>query len=78
MELTRSPLRRSTLQRLGDVELTTDHVAWYDQQRLMHRLGRVPPTEAEATSFVKPWPVNRRAHRNPRVQKSRTLQLGRS
>ena len=25
-----------------------DYVAWYNQSRLMHRLGRVPPTEAEA------------------------------
>jgi putative transposase len=53
MEWTHSPFRRGTLQRLGDVELiTADYVAWYNQQRLMHRLGRVPPTEAEATYFV--------------------------
>ena len=33
---------------LNDVEyITADYVA-YNQQRLMHRLGRVPPTEAEA------------------------------
>ena len=28
--------------------ITADYIAWYNQQRLMHRLGRVPPAEAEA------------------------------
>jgi putative transposase len=52
MESAHSPFRRGPLQRLGDVELiTADHVAWYSRQRLVHRLGRVPPTEAEATYF---------------------------
>ena len=37
---------------VGDVEyITADYVAWYDQQRLMHRLGRVPPAEAEANYY---------------------------
>ena len=37
---------------LGDVEyLTADYVAWYNQQRLMHRLGQVPPAEAEAQYY---------------------------
>ena len=71
MESAHSPFRRGPLQRLGDVELiTADYVAWYNQQRLMHRLGRVPPTEAEATYFVKPWPANRQAHRNLRVRET--------
>ena len=44
-----SPFRRGLLRNLADVELiTADYVAWYNQQRLMHRLGRVPPAEAEA------------------------------
>jgi putative transposase len=44
-----SPFRRGPLRTMSDVELTTaDYVAWYNQSRLMHRLGRVPPTEAEA------------------------------
>ena len=44
-----SPFRRGLLRNLPDVELiTADYVAWYNQQRLMHRLGRVPPAEAEA------------------------------
>ncbi len=44
-----SLFRRSPLRTLGDVELiTADYVAWYNRQRLMHRFGRIPPTEAEA------------------------------
>ena len=44
-----SPFRRGPLSTLADVEgITADYVAWYNQQRLMHRLGRVPPAEAEA------------------------------
>jgi putative transposase len=44
-----SPFRRGPLRTLSDVELiTADYIAWYNQARLMHRLGRVPPTEAEA------------------------------
>jgi putative transposase len=40
------------LRTLGDVEyLTADYVAWYNQQRLMHRLARIPPGEAEAQCY---------------------------
>jgi putative transposase len=47
-----SPFRRGPLRNLGDVELVTaDYVAWYNQQRLMHRLGRIPPAEAEAEYY---------------------------
>ena len=47
-----SPFRRGPLSTLADVELiTADYVAWYNQQRLMHRLGRVPPAEAEAQYY---------------------------
>ena len=43
-----SPFRRDPLSTLAHVELiTADYVAC-NQQRLMHRLGRVPPAEAEA------------------------------
>ena len=43
-----SPFRRGLLRAPGNVELVTaDCVAWYNQQRLMHRLGRIPPTEAQ-------------------------------
>jgi putative transposase len=48
-----SPFRRGPLRTLGDVELiTADYVAWYNQQRLMHRLGRIPPAEAEARYYA--------------------------
>jgi len=47
-----SPFRRGPLNNLSDVEyITADYVAWYNQQRLMHRLGRVPPAEAEAQYY---------------------------
>jgi putative transposase len=36
-----SPFRCGPLRTLSDVELiTADYVAWYNQGRLMHRLGR--------------------------------------
>ena len=47
-----SPFRRGPLRNLGDVELiTADYVSWYNQQRLMHRRGRIPPAEAEARYY---------------------------
>ena len=46
---TDSPFRRGPLQTVADVEaLTAARVHWYNQQRLMHRLGRRPPSQAEA------------------------------
>ncbi|OBI90585.1 transposase [Mycobacterium asiaticum] len=48
-----SPFRRGTLQRLTDVELlTADWVLWYNADRLMHRLGRIPPIEYEAIYYA--------------------------
>ena len=47
-----SPFRRGPLRNLSDVELiTADYVSWYNQQPLMHRLGRIPPAEAEARYY---------------------------
>ncbi len=47
-----SPFRRGPLRNLGDVEMiTADYIGWFNQQRLMHRLGRVPPAEAEAAYY---------------------------
>jgi hypothetical protein len=47
-----SPFRRGPLRNLADVELiTADYVAWFNQQRLMHRLGRIPPAEAETEYY---------------------------
>ena len=44
-----SPFRVGPLGSLGDMEhLTADWVAWFNNHRLMHRLGRTPPAEYEA------------------------------
>lgn len=48
-----SPFRRGPLRTLSDVELlTADWVDWYNHDRLMHRLGRIPPAEAEAQYYA--------------------------
>ncbi|WP_446226444.1 IS3 family transposase [Nocardia sp. IBHARD005] len=48
-----SPFRRGPLRRLADVELlTADWVGWFNNSRLMHRLGRRPPIEYEADYYV--------------------------
>jgi len=44
-----SPFRRGPLTGLSDVEaITSNWVHWYNTSRLMHRLDRRPPAEAEA------------------------------
>jgi transposase InsO family protein len=44
-----SPFRTGPLATLADVEaVTAAWVHWYNNHRLMHRLGRIPPAEAEA------------------------------
>ncbi|OBS03366.1 transposase [Mycobacterium gordonae] len=48
-----SPFRRGPLHRLSDVELlTAEWVHWYNTDRLMHRLGRVPPIEYENVHYA--------------------------
>lgn len=48
-----SPFRRGPMHRLTDVEmLTAAWVNWYNTDRLMHRLGRIPPTEYEAIYYA--------------------------
>lgn len=48
-----SPFRRGPLRNLSDVEIiTADYIGWYNQRRLMHRLGRVAPAEAEARYYA--------------------------
>ncbi len=48
-----SPFRRGSLTRIADVELlTADWVSWFNQSRIMHRLGRRPPTEHEADYYA--------------------------
>ena len=44
-----SPFRDGPLETAADVEkITSEWVHWYNTSRLMHRLGRRPPAEAEA------------------------------
>ncbi|MDQ1307842.1 MAG: putative transposase [Actinomycetota bacterium] len=45
-----SPFRTGPLTRLADVEAIT--AAWYNNHRLMHRLGRRPPAEYEAAYYA--------------------------
>ena len=48
-----SPFRRGPLHRLTDVELlTAEWVHWYNTDRLMHRLGRIPPLEYETVHYA--------------------------
>jgi putative transposase len=43
-----SPFRDGPLETVSDVEkITSEWVDWYNNRRLMHRLGRIPPAEAE-------------------------------
>jgi putative transposase len=47
-----SPFRTGPLRTLADVEnITSAWVHWYNASRLMHRLGRRPPAEAEAAYY---------------------------
>jgi putative transposase len=48
-----SPFRDGPLETLADVEhITSTWVHWYNTSRLMHRLGRRPPAEAEAEYYA--------------------------
>jgi transposase InsO family protein len=48
-----SPFRRGPIYTLADLEeITSTWVHWYNTQRLMHRLGRIPPAEAEAAYYA--------------------------
>jgi hypothetical protein len=47
-----SPFRTGPIATLADLEeCTSAWVHWYNTQRLMHRLGRRPPAEAEAEHY---------------------------
>lgn len=47
-----SPFRTGPIATLADLEkITSAWVHWYNTSRLMHRLGRRPPTEAEAEYY---------------------------
>ncbi len=48
-----SPFRTGPLRTLADLEeITSTWVDWYNTSRLMHRLGRRPPAEAEAEYYA--------------------------
>jgi transposase InsO family protein len=48
-----SPFRSGPIATLADLEeITSAWVAWYNRDRLMHRLGRRPPAEAEADYYT--------------------------
>lgn len=48
-----SPFRTGPLRTLADLEqVTSAWVHWYNTERLMHRLGRRPPAEAEAEYYA--------------------------
>jgi putative transposase len=55
-----SPFRAGPIRGLADLEeCTSAWVHWYNASRLMHRLGRRPPAEAEAAwwaAFADPAP----------------------
>lgn len=60
-----SPFRRGPLATLADLEAATSTwVHWYNTERLMHRLGRVPPAEAEADYYAANDPADRAGHTN--------------
>ena len=64
-----SPFRRGPINTVGDVEyITADYVAWYNHDRLMHRLGRIPPAEAEAHDFDQLLTAERQTHGHPEGQ----------
>jgi transposase InsO family protein len=49
-----SPFRTGPIGTLADLEdITPAWVAWYNERRLMHRLGRRPPAEAEAEYYAR-------------------------
>ncbi len=48
-----SPFRSGPIDTLANLEnITSAWVAWYNASRLMHRLGRRPPAEAEAEYYA--------------------------
>ena len=48
-----SPFRLGPIQTLADLEeITSAWVHWYNNHRLLHRIGCIPPAEAEATHYA--------------------------
>lgn len=49
-----SPIRTGPIGTLSDLEnMTSAWVHWYNTARLLHRLGRIPPAEAEAEHYAR-------------------------
>ena len=62
-----SPFRPGPLRALADLEeATSAWVHWYNTSRLMHRLGRRPPAEAEA-AYWDALSTSNTAGRKPRI-----------
>ena len=60
-----SPFRHGPLTTLADLEeITSAWVHWYNTDRLMHRLGRIPPAEAETDYYATTDPANPPVHTN--------------
>ena len=58
-----SPFRTGPIRTLADLEdITCTWVCWYNESRLMHRLGRRPPTEAEAEYYARVHARNHARH----------------
>lgn len=58
-----SPFRSRPIRSLADLEhITSAWVSWYNSTRLMHRLGRRPPTEAEAEYYARVRANNHARH----------------
>ena len=55
--------RSGPIRSLADLEhITSAWVSWYNSTRLMHRLGRRPPTEAEAEYYARAHACNQARH----------------
>ncbi|GBE21833.1 hypothetical protein BMS3Bbin01_01185 [bacterium BMS3Bbin01] len=49
-----SPFRTGPFDTVADLEqATAAWVHWYNNHRLMHRLGRIPPAEHEANHYAR-------------------------
>ncbi len=58
-----SPFRSGPVHSLADLEhITAAWISWYNSTRLMHRLGRRPPIEAEAEYYARVHASNHARH----------------
>jgi putative transposase len=49
-----SPFRNGPIRTLADLEnIPSAWVPWYNERRLMHRLGRIPPADAESEYYAR-------------------------